>query len=212
MARNQTFRLMKWILLSLTVGISPSFGQMTHRNVMADIALSCFESALPTPSVLQLEGSGMAAIVTPSIENGLLSRGFRLSEDDSALRLTYNVELAKVDLSRKGRKQLTRRVSLGLSYKILGGSKGAHMDESVPTDSLAGESLVDAGTCSDTRTDVIDREIAPELGYEGFPATNPSIPPKGGILRFIQPLVLVAATVVGTYLFFNLRSRRADGG
>ncbi len=226
MAVQHTLGRTGCFLLLMIAGVAPTFSQDTHRNVMVDIALECLQSAWPEPSTIQLAGSENAGIVTPGIERGLIAAGYTISSVDSEassaeqhssadqnpganqvrtsgpIRLVYDVELAKVALERKGRNQLTRRVSLGLHFQVLGPA----IDQQTP------RIVINAGTCTDTKTDVIERTLAPDLAFDGFSATSPIIPPASRFRRFIQPVVLVAASAVGTYLFFNLRSRRADGG
>lgn len=191
-----------WFLLFITVGSSPAFSQISHRNALVNIALSCFKPVLSESSAIQIQASDRSTIIAPGVEEGLLSQGFTISAESGTVRLVYDVELAQVVLENAAQNQLTRRVVLGLNYQMLGSVDGG---ETLGT-------VLKAGTCSDSATDLIERELALELAYDGFSVTNPSIPPKRGIARFVQPLILVAASAVGTYLFFNLRSRRADGG
>jgi len=177
--------------------------QDTHRNIMADITLQCFASEVTPFSKdlpLQLVGSGHAQIVSGEVEAQLLERGFTLINSAESLRLDYEVELANVVLKRNGRNRLDRTVSLGLTFKLF--------EQAVDTSNK----LIDSGTCSSERTDTIQRDAISALSYEGFPETSPAVPAKGGWKRFIKPAVLIGATAVGTYLFFNLRSRRSDSG
>ncbi|MDA1028946.1 MAG: hypothetical protein O3B41_07835 [Bacteroidetes bacterium] len=189
-----------WFLLFITAGSSPAFSQISHRNALVNIALSCFTPVLSGSSAIQIQASDRSDIISPGVEQGLLSRGFTISTESGKAKLVYDVELAQVVLENAAQNQLTRRVTLGLNYQVLGSGDG---EETLST-------VLNSGTCSDSTTDLIEREMASKLAYDGFSVTNPAIPPKKGITRYIQPLILIAASAVGTYLFFNLRSRRAD--
>lgn len=181
--------------------VTPSVSaQTTHRKVMADIALECVLAEIPGPTEIQLTGTGLAAIVAPDLESALISRGFTLLKPDAPnarSQVAYDVEFADVALTRKGKNQLERVVSLGLSLTLSGSAD----------DRISGSK-----TCRDSRSDIVGREEVASLGDPGYPETNPIIPAKGGWKRFIEPAVLLAASAVGTYLLFNLRSRRADSG
>lgn len=183
-------------LLSIAWCASPANAQLSHREVMVDIALKCLAPALDNVEKFSLQGKGLSRIVSSDVTSALIRNGYQLvGTKATAQRLIYNVELASVELSAKGRKKLKRRVTIGLSYEL---------------SEASGDGITDAGSCSDNFTDVVDRRAVEKLGYQGFPETNPSIPSAGGVRRYLEPIILVGASAMGTYLFFNLRSRRTS--
>ena len=183
---------------------------LSHRNVLADIALQCVLINIETASPIHIEGKGLAPIVAPGLEAGLLEQGYQLTNPSNlgaGRDFVYAVDLAVVDLKRSGRKQVVRTVSLGMSFQIWDRS-----GEETPENNASGAVLTQSGTCSDVHVDSVDRTLLSSLSYAGFPETNPAQPATGGLRRFLEPAILIGATAVGTYLFFNLRSRRADSG
>ena len=179
----------------------------THRNVMAYIALQCVLAHIDKAAPLQVEGKGLAPIVAPGLEAGMLKNGYHLASLGVGKSLEYTVDLAVVDLKKSSRKQVTRTVSLGMSFQIWDRTAKGNQDQNAPE-----ATLEQSGTCSDVQVDTVDRTLLSSLSYAGFPETNPAQPAMGGLRRFLEPAVLIGATAVGTYLFFNLRSRRADSG
>ncbi len=110
--------------------------------------------------------------------------------------LRYTIEAVAVDYARQGRKQVARTVSLGLRYALT---------------TADGEVLRDA-PCSDTFQDVLSRKALAEVETPTFPETQAPPPPPGGLGRYLEPALLTAATAVSVFLFFTLRSDRADDG
>jgi len=186
---------------------APLAQPLPHRNVMADIALQCVITHIDKASPMQVEGKGLAPIVAPQLEAGMLASGYQLANLDAGKSLVYTVDLAVVDLKKSGRKQVTRTVSLGMSFQVWDRTAKENQAQNA-----SAATLEQSGTCSDVQVDTVDRTLLSSLSYAGFPETNPAPPAKGGLRRFLEPAVLIGATAVGTYLFFNLRSRRSDSG
>jgi len=197
----------KFGLLALLMAAlaSPVLAQTSHRSVLGDLAFACVEHAFQDSRIVRINGSGLTALVEPVLIERLVAAGKKLAintvgdstRPESGVELAYRVESARTELTRKGKKDLNRTVFLDMTFQLI---------------DLSGESVIDAGVCSDSSTDVILRSQANTLSHKDFPEVNPEISSNNLFSRWIQPVVLVAATAVGTYLLFNLRSRRADGG
>ncbi|QXD14225.1 hypothetical protein GQ464_012285 [Rhodocaloribacter litoris] len=110
--------------------------------------------------------------------------------------LRYTVETARVAYQKANGGRLARSVTLALRYTFSG----------------ADGRLLREARCQDTRTDVIPREALPRVETEAFPETRAEPPAPGWLRRYLEPVVITAATAVGIYLFFTLRSERADDG
>jgi len=108
--------------------------------------------------------------------------------------LRIQVDAATITYERDGRRHLNRIAELALTYALTGA------DGRIRTES----------TCSDRLEDRVSRDQAEALADDRFAATQPVIPGPSGLRRWLEPVVLVSASAVGTWLFFNLRSRRAD--
>lgn len=72
--------------------------------------------------------------------------------------------------------------------------------------------VVGTATCRERSDDVLSRDEARGFAVEGSPVLDPDLPRRSRILGAVEPVVLLGATAVGTYLLFNLRSRRSDDG
>ncbi len=173
----------------------------SHREVVGDLAYSCVERAFPEARMTRMSGSGSFNLVEPVLIERLVSAGksVTVAADSSqyTATLVYRVESVRVELSRKSKNELNRSVFLDMTFQVVDAVESG---------------VVDARVCSDSFSDTIPRKLANTLGHNDFTELNPTIPSGSVFSRWVQPVVLVAATAVGTYLLFNLRSRRADGG
>ena len=61
-------------------------------------------------------------------------------------------------------------------------------------------------------SDSISREALSTVESDAFPMTSAPHPAKGWFKRYLEPVVLTTATVLGVYLFFTLRSDSNDDG
>lgn len=107
--------------------------------------------------------------------------------------LTVQIEQAEVHYERAARKQVQRAVTLGLQYTVVGGD---------------GQLLQEA-RCADTVRDTVPRDQLDALASP-YPETQAEPPAAGWFRRHGQPAILTAATAVTVYLFFALRSDRAN--
>lgn len=173
----------------------------THRAVVGDLAFTCVEQAFSESKLIRMNGSGAFTLVEPVMLERLLAAGKKVSiEADNTPNadvLTYRIESVRVELGRENKHELNRTVFLDMTYQVSSAAEGQ---------------VLDAKACSDSFADTIPRSTAKALAHNDFPELNPEIPSGSVFSRWIQPAVLVGATAVGTYLLFNLRSRRADGG
>lgn len=191
----------------------------SHHDALLTALVGCID--VPVEAWIEAreygEGAGMAAEVPPkltldwggalpfmeaSVSAYLLAGGTALSEGASngaiGGRLRIDVDegsLRYVRAPRRAAEPLERRIRVGLRYTM------TQPDGTI----LASDS------CVEDRSDLHSRRLANALADPRWSVTNPDIPQTGRWRRTLQPAVLVAATAIGTYLFFNLRSDRADG-
>ncbi len=108
--------------------------------------------------------------------------------------LSWQMSNASVSYTRANRKDVSRSATLSMRYTLL--------------DPL-GE-FIAHDICNQSFTDTIPKSIIPEVESELFPETQAEIPPDRWIRRYLQPIIIGAATALASFLFFNLRTNSAD--
>lgn len=107
--------------------------------------------------------------------------------------LTYAVDDARLAYASASRRRLTRTAVLALRYTL----------------TAPDGRLLRADGCRETFEDTVPRAVHESLATPAFPETQAALPAAGWARRYLEPAVLVAATAVGAFLFFSLRSRRS---
>ncbi len=110
--------------------------------------------------------------------------------------LRYEIEEARVAYDKGPDHSLSRAVTLGVRYSVTGADGRLYREH----------------RCRDVRSDVISRADLRRIESSAFPETQATPPESGWMRRFLEPAVITAATALGVYLFFSLRSDRADSG
>ncbi|MYF41309.1 MAG: hypothetical protein F4221_10780 [Rhodothermaceae bacterium] len=108
--------------------------------------------------------------------------------------LSWEISRATITYARAGRRTLSRSAKLDLRYSFLGKD---------------GEFLVH-DSCQRAISDRIPKGIVEQLESPAFPETQAELPPDSWIRRYLEPVILAAATGLAAFLFFNLRSKRVD--
>ena len=193
-------------LVSLLVYTSnPASAQTapSHTERLAELTMSCLETAVDGASSFRFLPQGQTPLVASPLVAAWTSNGKTVflepSDAEAAARaplLVVTTDQSTVMLSRSGRNDVRRDVSVDLTWWL---------------SSAAGD-VVGTDTCREDRDDVLSREDAHEFAVEGSPVLDPDIPRRSRLLGAVEPVVLLGATAVGTYLLFNLRSRRSDDG
>jgi len=111
-------------------------------------------------------------------------------------KLQYEIEDTRVAYARGPNKTLRRDVTLGIRY-MLTSAEGQLLHEQ---------------RCHDTLSDTISRADVNHVESPAFPETQATPPESGWLRRYLEPAVITAATAIGVYLLFSLRSDRADSG
>jgi len=197
-----TVRILLALLCWCTVGALPGRAQPKNLTLFQDLAVSCLAAAPDTVQAFRLTSADRmpylrTALVGRWQENGRVVFLPDSSRQAPALpHLQYRVETAQVTYERAGRKKLRRTVTLALHHTL----------------TAADGRLLQDARCTDRATDTIRRADLAAVQTDAFPETLGAIPEAGGLRRYLEPAVLTAVTVIGTYLFFSLRSSRADDG
>lgn len=176
-----------------------TLAQNSHIQQLQDIAGECLATSPGEFESFVLDSDSAA----PYVRQYLFSRW---QEEDRKMyladslgsmpRLKYRVLEAKIELYRAGKNRIGRTTRLSLSIQLTG-----------PDGELLSDRL-----CGDVRTDTLSTDTAHMMIDSRYPETNVSPPAGGWFRRYLQPAVIVGASAIGTYLFFNLRSRRTGSG
>lgn len=109
-------------------------------------------------------------------------------------KLSFTVPSAQVAYARLSRRSMQRTVKLSTHQTLTAA------DGSILRDSLCERQHVDSLKTSERK----------RIESDAYPITRGTPPKAGWPRRWLEPLVLTAATAVSVYLFFNLRSNSSD--
>ncbi len=168
------------------------------------MAAQCLLEAVDESSSFRLQADGQAIFLSTELVDRWSAMGkkvYRLSSPETNAPtnlhlLSYTVDKADLSYRRLSRKSLQRNAVLGITYWLT-----ATDGQVLKTDS-----------CLTQEDDELSRTDAERFADRRFPETSPSMPAASRWRKVVEPIVLVGASAVGTYLFFNLRSRRAGSG
>ena len=183
----------------------PKTSVPSHETVLAQLASTCLAPAVEGVTDFRFIAQGRAPFLASALSRMWIdeNKNVHLSEsppqsaesDVSSLPLlAWTIDRATIHLERAGRKSVERTSDIALTW-WLSESTGR---------------LLNTKTCSLSSSDEMTRREAEALADVRFSETNPDLPPAARWRRIVEPVVLTGATAVGTYLLFNLRSRRAD--
>lgn len=208
--RNSTlfaFFAVLWlaVLSADAVQVAAQDAPAGHADGLADVIATCLApvfgadaagvgSSANEPAFRLAWGGGYPFLET-RLAARLLDAGVELGGGDTPV-LRVDLERADIVYRRAGGRTLERTVSAGIAYAV----------------TLPDGSVQQADVCQGSLTDRMDRKTAASLTDPQSGLTQPELPRTGIWSRYLEPAVLVGATAIGTYLFFNLRSRRADSG
>lgn len=190
--------------LCLLALATPVFAQSgtpapTHVDALADLTAECLETAVAETSSFRFMAQGATDLVSSPLVAEWTRTGktvYREPSEAPAPLLVVTTDRALVDLQRENRHLLNRTVSVDLTWWM-----------SSPEGEVTG-----TDTCRSSRTDTLTRDEAKSMVVAGSSVLDPAIPARSRLMQAAQPAVLLGATAVGTYLLFNLRSRRSDDG
>ena len=172
---------------------------VAHADLLALLVVACLEAPVEArgkaTDALDVSWSGPLSFLATPVSAELMARGIPLGGSDAA-GLAIRMERGTVTYARAGRGRLTRSGDVAIQYTL----------------TQPDGRILAADSCTRSASDTMTKRKAETLRDERYDVTMPDIPPTGLWRRYLEPAVLVAATGIGTYLFFNLRSRRTDSG
>ena len=170
----------------------------TNMAVLQRVAVDCLLEVPVQTDTLVVSAPEAMPYLTSAVAGAIQERGLVvfLGEEAEAARpaLSWIVDVAGVNYARAGTGAVERTVRLELQYLFVG-----------PDGRVLG-----SGPCAQSLTDVVPRDELSALETAAYPETQAEPPKVRWIRRYVEPVVLAVATGLAAFLFFNLRSDRAD--
>lgn len=186
-------------LLALATG--PARAQDTNLTILQQLARECIGELPAEIDSLVLEASDRMPYLRTALVESWQSAGREVyavgatpPQAAHLPRLAFTVEEASVEYAAVGRPNVSRRVHLALQYTLTEPDGRIVLDE----------------RCTRAVSDTIERSAIERVENQTHVETQGDRPPAGVFRRIIEPAVITAATAIGVYLFFTLRSQSAD--
>ena len=187
------------IVLLTLVPFRGAGAQETNAERMSAIAVACVAEHTSGADTLSIAGPERLPFIRSAVTAAWQASGIPVFDADRA-RAGTEVRLAVTDAGVVYRRaeggQFERTVRLDLGVRVTAPDGRVLADE----------------TCSRSETDLPDAADVQSLEDPTWPETVGEAPRPGFLRRIAQPLIVAAATAAGVFLFFSLRSRRADDG
>ncbi len=189
------------VVAAFALGAETAGAQETNLAVYQRLALECLGELPRDVEALSVEAPDEMPYVRSALIESWRSDGREVFDFDglppqsaTLPRLAFTVEDAQVTYDALGRRRLNRNVRLAVHYVL---------------SDVDGRILLDE-RCSEAADDVIDRAERERLEDQVYSETRGDPPRAGWVRRYVEPAVLTAATALGVYLFFTLRSQSTD--
>ena len=196
-ARRLGFGLF-FVLMPVTQVAAQSAGPPTNIEVYQNLAVDCLAAAA-VPDSFRLSDDGDAPYLRGALLGQWLEEGRFVYQNDTTSatrplhRMMFEADRQALSYHREGRR-VRRHVELGLRYEI-----------TAPDGRLAA-----ASRCDLRNSDVLDRSDIPRVDDSRFSATTAEVPAASWRRRYLEPVIVGAATAVTVVLFFTLRSKRTS--
>ncbi len=199
-------QVLLWLVAVSGVWINGSglHAQPTNAEVLSQLASNCVTEITTIPDSIVVIADPSHTFVRPAVTASLRDRGVVVFSDrptsgetldgNKIATLTYVVDGARVTYAKADDDRVERAVAIRLSYTLLDGRRAVSADSS----------------CSMNFVDTVERSRIGSLEDPLLPVTVGDRPDRGWLRRYLEPAVVVAASAVVVYLFFNVRSDRKD--
>ena len=187
-----------WIMAGI-LPIEATYAQSTNLEVYQQLTADCLEPFSDTLSTLVLNSPPDRSYLHEKVLQTWISDGKRivlndtsqgLSNPGTGYSLAYRVDRQDVDYQYRNRRSLKRQIRLEIQMRILSSNQVV----------LASEH------CSRAFSDTLPQSKISDMEHAAYPETRAPLPTAGWVKRFLEPGVLISASALGVYLFFNLRS------
>ncbi|MCY4205871.1 MAG: hypothetical protein OXE92_09130 [Bacteroidetes bacterium] len=180
--------------------ISSAQELQTNMQIFENLGLACLESVPAEADTLMLSHSSTPPYVISTLINRWQQQGKHLFLSDSLrtqdahFALSWEVTQSVISYTRINRNFLSRSATLSLHYTLL----GKH-----------GELIVQ-DICERSFSDEIPKNSVLDLESIAYPETQAELPPDRWIRRYLEPVIIAAATGLAAFLLFNLRNDSVD--
>ena len=204
------------VVATCAASLRPVAAQQSHADMLGGMAVRCLTPVVASADSFRVTFEGAAAFIETELLRTWIDEGRTVltgtapegrdpakqaPEDDARdaptsdeRHLRVAIDEAEVHLERAGGGMLERTAHVAVTYRF-----------QAPTGRLLA-----ADTCRATDRNTFDADLAASLADDRYAGTNPDIPDTSRLRRIVEPVVVIGAAAVGTWLFFNLRSRRSD--
>jgi hypothetical protein len=184
----------------LAAAAFPAVAQPANETIFQDLAAACLSAAPDTARAFRLSSPERMPYLRARLVDGWQREGRAIYVVDTVSasrplpRLSYEIEEAGVTYDRAGRGSFRRTVTLAVRHTLEGPD---------------GRLLQDRG-CRDAFSDLVRSRDLDRIENSAFHETMGQRPEAGWMRRIVEPVVLTAATAIGVYLFFTLRSQATE--
>ena len=189
-------------LLASFILAETTHAQPTHIERLQKAGIECLQDVVSGVVSMQLDADERAPYLRAAMIEAWKKEGRTLFVPDSVgvrpeiPAFNYRVDDVRVELERLKAGQVARTAVVSLQYSLI-----------APNGQILSNNL-----CTGQQQDTIRVELVDHLSDARFPETSPQDLGPGLFTRIVEPAVIIGAAVIGTYLFFNLRSKRTEGG
>lgn len=188
------------LVLVAAVPARDAGAQATNAERMSALAVRCVAERTAGADTVAVTGPERLPFIRSAVVATWQASGVTVYEGDAegapGKAVHLEVEDAGVRYDRADGGMIARSVHLDLMVRV-----------------AAPDGLILADdTCRGSESDLVERRAIESLGSPAWPETLAEEPAHGWLRRILQPVVITAATAAGVFLFFSLRSRRADDG
>lgn len=193
--------LMVWLTAGDVRAQEPSFVTQTHAEQLQTLALACLGPVPLGLNEIQIDSDGKHRYIESVLINYWMEEGMTVfdgsgSKETGAIPgLRFSVDTSTIILEKTSSGDFRRTANIGIEYVLTG-----------PNAQVLADSR-----CDTAQSDTISSEQANAFRDSRFPETDIESSSRSWFRSFLEPAVTIGAAAVGTYLFFNLRSERADG-
>ena len=196
--------LSSYLLLLILLPLHGAFAQKTNLEVLQELALECLDEVPDSSRQFIVSTSNAPGFIRSELVNYWQNEGYTLFLIDSALTtdsppapsLSYSIENSSISYERLKKKRVSRSIEQTVHYTFTD-PEGILLTES---------------DCTRNFADTVSRSDLDKLESEAYPQTRAPYPSGSWTKKILEPAVLTAATTLGVYLFFTLRSDSNDDG
>jgi len=190
------------ILVIVFLAVVPARGagaQETNAERMSAMAVACVDERVAGADTVSIAGAERLPFIRSAVTSSWQASGIPVFDAERAVTGTVvrlTVPDAGVEYRRADGGKLERTVRLDLGIRVTAPDGRVRIDD----------------TSARSETDLVGAGDIDSLEDPSWPETVGEAPRPGFLRRIAQPVIIAAASAAGVFLFFSLRSRRADDG